>query len=313
MLLPMSLAHDIIAACADDSTKLATILRKCLVLAAQLKSEDLKAWAAKELEGYERDDEVPRYRVLGITAKGLLLGGFGAQINDQPLPSVVLKEEHRHWATTAESRQGVASLEALVAKDPTGSARVNWPADMVVYYQEKFFEGYALNRAWQEIPIPAIVEILDTVRTRVLKFMLELQDELGDIDAVLRSQKVDDVAPVVQNIFQTTVYGGTAFVASEANDVDARTQTVILKGDFKALADALRERGLEEEDIGHLESALAVDEDSGPLRQKRHVMKWIMRAARKVASATSGVAIDVAKAWLTSVVSSYLGIPPPTK
>jgi len=196
----MSLSHDIIAGCADEKTSLASILRKCLILATQLKSEELRAWALNELEGYGVSD-VPDYRVLGITAKGLFLGGWGAQINDQPLPSIVLEEEHRHWATTAEARQGVASLEALVAKDPTGSARVNWPADMVVYYQTKFFEGYALNRAWQDIPMPGIIAILDTVRTRVLKFMLELEDEVGDIEAIIANKKVEEVAPVVQNVF----------------------------------------------------------------------------------------------------------------
>jgi len=307
----MSLSHAIIAACADDTTPLATILRKCVIFATQLKSDDLKNWALHELEGYEPDDEVPSYRRLGITAKGLFLGGWGAQINDQPLPAVVLEEQHRHWATTTEARQGVAALEALVAKDPTGSARVNWPADMVVYYQSKFFQGYALNRAWQEIPIPAIVEIVDTIRTRVLKFMLELQDELGDIDALVSSHKIEQIAPIVQNAFHTTVYGGTAIVASETGEVDARTQTTVIEGDFNALVEALRSRGLGDEEIRQLESAIEEDRSASRLRNKRNVMRWIMMASKKVASATGGAAIDVAKASLTNIISSYLGLPPP--
>lgn len=308
----MSLSDDLIAACADSTTPLATILRKCLILAAQLKSDDLKSWAAKELEGYESDDEVPAYRVLGITAKGLFLGGWGAQINDQPLPSSVLEKDHQHWATTAQARQGVAALEALVAKDPAGSARVNWPPDMVAYYQAKFFQGYALNRAWQEIPIPAIVEILDTVRTRVLKFVLELQEEIGDIDKVIgNNKKVEEAAPVIQNAFYTIVYGGTAIVGSETGDVDAHTQTVVIEGDFISLVDALHERGIPNHEIAELESALQQDAGVGELEKKKNVMAWIKKAATKISSATGGVAVDVAKASLTALVSSYLGLPPP--
>lgn len=308
----MSLSHDIISACADDSTPLATILRKCLILAAQLKSDELKNWVAKELEGFDRDDEVPNYRILGITAKGVFLGSFGSQINDQPLPSGILKKEHRHWATTSQARQGVAALEALVAKDPTGFAKVNWPADLVVHYQGKFFPDYALNRAWQEIPIPAIIEILDTIRTRVLKLILELQDELGDLDKLVASKKVEEAAPVVQNIFNTTVYGGTAMVASKTGDVDARTQTLVVQGDLDALVRALSARGIGDEGIKSLQTALAKDVGEGQLSKKTTVMRWIGAAARKVASSTGGVAVDVAKTTLTSLVSSYLGLSPPT-
>lgn len=88
----MSLSQDIIVACADDQTSLSAILRKCLILAAQLKSDELKNWVLKELEGYENLEDVPPYRTLRVTAKGLFLGGWGAQINDQPLPSSVLRK-----------------------------------------------------------------------------------------------------------------------------------------------------------------------------------------------------------------------------
>lgn len=307
----MSLSHDIIAACADNDTPLAMILRKCLILAAQLKSDELKCWAAKELEGYDPEDEMPNYRVLGITAKGLFLGGWGAQINDQPLPSGVLDKKHRHWATTSQARQGVAALEALVAKDPTGSAKVYWPADMVAYYQAKFYQGYALNRAWQEIPIPSVVEILDTIRTRVLKFILELQEELGDLDQLVATKKVKEAAPVVQNVFHTTVYGGTAIVASETGEVDARTQTVVVQGDIDALVKALHARGINEEDVSLLQAALVKDAGESQLEKKTQVLNWITGAAKKVGSVAGGVAIDVAKASLTSLVSSYLGLPAP--
>jgi AbiTii len=307
----MSLSHDIIAACADNTTPLATILRKCLILAAQLKSDELKDWAAQELEGYEAECDLPRYRILRVTAKGLFLGGLGAQINDQPLPSSILKKEHRHWATTMEIRQGVASLGALAAKDPTGSALVNWPADMVAHYQSKFIQGYALNRAWLDIPIPALVEILDTVRTRVLKFMLELQGELGDLDKLVASKRVEEAAPVVQNIFNTTVHSGTAIVASQAGEIDARTQTVVVQGDFDGLVDALHARGIDDNEIRQLETALKEDGSVNELAKKTGVMKWIIRAAKKIANTTGGVAVDVAKASLTTLVSSYLGLPPP--
>jgi len=45
-------------------------------------------------------------------------------------------------------------------------------------YQSKFIEGYALNRAWQVIPPSSFVALRDTIRKRILKFGLEIRDEL---------------------------------------------------------------------------------------------------------------------------------------
>lgn len=181
---------------------------------------------------------------------------------------------------------------------------------MVAYYQSKFFHGYALNRAWQEIPISSVIEILDTVRTRVLKLMLELQQEVGDVDNLIANHKVDDVAPTVQNIFNTTVYGGTAIVASDTAEIDARTQTLVVAGDFESLEDALRGRGIDNDEVEKLRAALNQDSNSSNIEAKPNVKKWIVDAAKKVASATGNAAVDVAKASLTAMITAYLGLPP---
>ena len=151
----MSLAREIIKEAADHTVPLTTLLRKFLILASRLKNEDMKNWVLGELNGFQKGskEDLPPHRVFGITAKGFFVGPFGASISDQPLPAYVLDESLRWWATTSYAMQGIAAYEGMIAKDPTGKAMVNWPADLVASYQSKFIDGYALNRAWQEIPI----------------------------------------------------------------------------------------------------------------------------------------------------------------
>ncbi len=97
----MKLVDEIIDLAVDDAVQLPVILRKCLVVATTLKNERLKGWVLGELNGYPDKDALPQYRVMRAQAKGILLGPFQAQINDQVLPSGVLEEKHRWWATTA--------------------------------------------------------------------------------------------------------------------------------------------------------------------------------------------------------------------
>lgn len=52
---------DIIDLATDNRQPITVLLRKCLILASQLKSERLKVWTNKELNGYDPDDSLPPY------------------------------------------------------------------------------------------------------------------------------------------------------------------------------------------------------------------------------------------------------------
>jgi hypothetical protein len=102
----MNLLDEIIDLAAGEQRSVATLLRKCLVLAHALRNDRLKVWAENELNGYApTDDGIPEYRKTAAPAKGIFMGGFGAQINDQPIPPALLQERHRHFAESAVLRQ----------------------------------------------------------------------------------------------------------------------------------------------------------------------------------------------------------------
>jgi len=142
----VSLLDDIIALAVNDKGSIATLLRKCPVLAHQLKNERLKAWAEKELNGYEANDELPVYRKTAALAKGHFLGSFGSQISHQPIPTAALKKEHRHFAESVELTQPIVAYETI---SHDAHMVFDWPPNLTLLYQREFFEGkYNLNRAW---------------------------------------------------------------------------------------------------------------------------------------------------------------------
>jgi hypothetical protein len=53
-------------------------------------------------------------------------------------------------------------------------------------YQTAFIDGFVFSRAWQETPSSFIRALIDTVRNRILRFALELKDELGEVVTFLR-------------------------------------------------------------------------------------------------------------------------------
>jgi AbiTii len=83
------------------------------------------------------------------------------------------------------------------------------PPEMVALYQNSILKGSVLASAYQEVPGAFIVALNDTIRNRVLKFALELQEELGSVGddpAALLPERIDQT--VITNI-----YGGHVVIA----------------------------------------------------------------------------------------------------
>jgi AbiTii len=300
----VKLLDDIIELAVDGQGNTPTLLRKCLLLARQIKNDRLKQWAEKELDGYGADDELPEYRRAVGVAKGLFLGPFNSSISDQPLPAGVLKPQHRHWATDIRLRQPIVAYERDDGDKQT-QAVFMWPADIVVAYQAKFIEGYTLNRAWLEVPQSTFPALLDTVRNRVLKFALDLKDDLGDagddIDAVPR-ETID--RQVVFNIF-----GGTNVVANSAQNFTQVGTITVEAGDAATLRSALGKLGISDSGISELQAALAEDENLASAPSLGQQTKaWLANIGSKFAEAGVSIAIDQAKAEATKYLLQYLGI-----
>jgi hypothetical protein len=306
----MKLLDEIVDLAIDNQASISVLLRKCLVLAHQLKNDRLRSWVENELNGYAASDaELPEYRKVNTPAKGLFLGSFGRMLKDQPLQSSVMEPQHRHFATTARLRQPIISYEGT--KDGSnGNYAIPWPQDLTVKYQQKFLKDsdFALNRAWQEIPASIFPAIIDTVRTRVLQFALELRDELGLVDnnvSALPQAKVDQSVT-------TYIFGGTNVIAGTAHGFTQIGAVNVEIGDIAGLTHALRNLGVPESDVAELKTALETDGEEIPADAEptlgRRTAVWLKKLGSKLANAGTQIAVDTAKAEAMRLISQYLGL-----
>lgn len=297
----MSLLDDIIKAITETDEKTSSILRKCLVLSYNLKNDTLKSWVSKELNGYDYDDpDMPDYRKCHAPAKGYFIGSFGRSISDQPIPSGLLKEEHRHWAEHAKLPQPLVAYEDV----KSGENRViPWPGNLVVIYQSKFFDGdLALNRAWQEIPGSVMVGIVDTVRTRLLTFVLELKEQTVEEDVEVESLP----QATVQTLVQMTVIGGN----NVFGNVEQFAANTVQVGDIESLKGTLSALGVGHDELGKLESDIAQDKAEEPDKQGlgKRTLDWIGRNAKAAGKGAVKIGGDVATAVMTEAIKRYLNL-----
>ncbi len=302
-----ALLDDIIKTAIDGNQSLSMLLRKCLVLAHELRDERLKAWANQELNGYSTAENLPEYRIMRADAHGNFSGPFQSGARNWPIPPIALDENHRAYAEEVFLMQAVSAYED-VATQPEGTIQFPWPGNLVVYYQKRFFEGrFALISAWQEVPKNALVELLDTVRNRTLNMALEIKDELGTSYADLRKIEPSEAAKI-QHIIVQNIKGGTNYLAfGQANlNASTNTQTVISVGDRQMLDSILGKSGLDETDLEKLSEAIHSDGDKKP---GSRVGSWIRDHAPKIVAGGAKIGVKIGQELLTQWIKQFYGLP----
>jgi hypothetical protein len=280
-------------------------LRKCLLLAHQLKNDKLKAWAEYELNGYPDADSLPKYRVCRIVAKGAFYGPGGAALNDQPLAPASLEKDFRHWAETAHLTQPIASYDT--GKDEHGAINggsIEWPANLVAHVSDDFFPGWNMIRARQVLPGSLFAALMDTVRNRILQLALELKDELGgDISDVSKIPHGRVDQSVVNHI-----YSGNVVVAANAENFSQIQNTSVTQNDLPSLVSALNELGLLPGDVETLQTAITADATTGSATMGQKTAEWLKELPATLGKGTLKVGFEVAKALVTKYVLKFYGL-----
>lgn len=299
------LLDDIIELATNTGHSITVLLRKCVVLAHQIKNDRLKMWANKELSGYADEDELPNYRVVSATAIGHFSGWGGSQAT-LPIPPAALEKNHQRFATQVHLAQAIATYEDLVkTATAEGQITMNWPPNMVLYYQNRIpFTGQQMSLvvAYQEIPKPTLVELLDTVRNRVLNVALEIQSELGERDEDLKHITPQSEEKIERYVSQQ-IFNGNVYVSTGQSTMTVQEQH-ISAGNWEELQKVLCNSGISQSELESLSTAVSEDENQmGPT-----VKGWIEKTAPKVLSGGVKMATSVGQAILTEYLKHYFGL-----
>ncbi|AUV54229.1 hypothetical protein B1209_17100 [Raoultella planticola] len=209
----MSLLREIQNAAIDSNIDLASLLRKCKVLAARLGNKEFKEWVEKELSGYPSEIDLPDYRKFHVNSKGVFVGSFGRMLKNADIIIHMIPEEYREHLEYHYNLSSVAELESLVKNSDGALAQVPWASTVAVHFGRGMYDGMECLQAWKVIPITKIAGILDIIRTKILNFALEIESEEPDAgEALMNSNLLSQEK--VQNVFNTYITGNVQNVAT---------------------------------------------------------------------------------------------------
>jgi hypothetical protein len=213
----MTLLRELQQDAIDSKIDVTTVLRKARVLAARLNNAEF-AWIQHELNGYPDGVKLPQYRVLSIVAKAHLFFGY-TQLQSAQIMASQIPERFRIWATTHKLSGSVSELSSLIAghKETGTGIQCPWPQELAIRFGGA---GYGDGRtrvqcirAWQEISVSAVAGIIETVRNRLLDFVLRIEAEAPGAGEVAPGETPLPQDKVSQ-IFNNYISGGVTHIAA---------------------------------------------------------------------------------------------------
>lgn len=303
----MSLIHDIQAAAISQTTDIPTLLRMCKLLAARISHQRFGEWVNQELNGYPTVESLPDYRVVRVDSYGSFIGSF-ARADRLQIPVSILPEELREQYRHAYMGSSISAYTALLEGDKTGRVEEPWPVGLAIHHASKLTPEMQCVAAWKEIPVGAVVRLLDSVKTRVLGFVIDLEREAPNAgDTPIGSQPPLSTEKMTQ-IFNTNITGN---VGNLANSSENFSQTASIQpGNWDSLEQRLLSLGLRSIDLEGMRTELERAASSKEQSEKSAVAgTWIGRLTTKAIGGVSGVGIEVAATGIAKAIAAYLGLP----
>jgi hypothetical protein len=303
----MTLLEDIQNSAVDSKSDLASLLRKCKLLAARLGSQPLEDWVLWESNGYPDDIGVPDYRIWVLEIKGYFVGPMGATLQNYPIPLACLPEKARRVYERYECRQSIAGIEVILVKAGSCTTLHVDTGDLALLLGTNVYQHYNCIQVSAECNPSALVEVVNTVRNRILDFTLAVWKEAptaGDTDGN-PTPKIETSR--VTQIFNTTVFGGAA------NLVGTASQSVIEFNigvkDVAALERILRDNGVAESEIVELRDAIETEPEMKPNQGfGPRVSSWIGKMLGKAADGSWKIGTGAAGSLLAQVIAKYYGL-----
>ncbi|AIO25763.1 AbiTii domain-containing protein [Burkholderia cepacia] len=301
----MQLFDDIVTLLSDETKSLTSALLKTRVLMHRIGHKDIDGWLACELNGYPKDAQIPNYRIVGANVIGTV-ENIAKRYNNVTLPTLHLPEVFRERFNRAHLAHSVAELESFaVAKE--GSVASAIPPELYGMMSKPYDGDFSVTSAKSVIGSTSIKGVLVEIRSRLLEFVLSLQDKIGDVPEGEMKKAAEGLNTGA--LFQSAVFGSntTIVVGSQNRTTVNNTAT---QGDISQLRKVLRDAGIGESDLATLDQAIEDDGDA-PHRTKTlgpRVAEWIGNMLQRAATGALQIGLNTAGTLLTSEISNYYGL-----
>lgn len=221
---------NIIKQLANDEISIEVALNRLLIIASDIGNERLAEWAENELNGYTKEEIIPKYRKLRIT--DFIYTGINGnyQVTDAPLTlrNIFYADENDIAEKCADTciLQGIGALKSMISES-SGNVYIDysWLAPFV--YEKVNIKCISIKK---RIPSNIIENIISSIKTSLLKILIKLDKEYGNLDSldIDTSIKTKQERESINTTVINYIYNDSSITIGNDNkfkDVDVSTRS----------------------------------------------------------------------------------------
>ncbi|WP_198013357.1 MULTISPECIES: hypothetical protein [unclassified Psychrobacter] len=220
-----------------------------------------------------------------------------------------LDREFKHSLEEAKIDYSLATIERMVIDSDDVMLHRPLPMELNGLLGEGLVNSYIVQRAWSEIPIASVSNILMQVRSRLLDFVLELNSEFSDIESDKELKEAVGKFDA-SNLFNNAIFGDNVTILLGSENTQKVTNSII-KNDFEALSKVLQENGVDKSDVDLLKDAIDSDQSFSVTEKDKFgpsVKSWMESMLSKAINTSWQIELGVAGSLLATALNNYYGL-----
>lgn len=188
------------------------------LLLQDINDKKINRWLDKEINGYDDNDDVPDYRIVEADVIGSYIVGNGYRMlecKNQPIP---LKPDALEKYTRIKIYSSIKEvMQISTAEKETKNHSLTMPLHSVVAQDISMINGQIIS-ANRTLSIYAYTNILNKIKSKVLKILIELEKKYGNLDDYYIGFSNDEKdKEVIQNITNIIYTDNSVHIGNDNN------------------------------------------------------------------------------------------------
>lgn len=203
-----------------NDVPISKIMLKAQTIAYSLNNAEFKEWIDHEQNGYPSTKMIPEYRVIPCSLKVNIALPFQQIMRNYHIPvDFIVDKQDREYLKVARLTESITSLENMITNiDDEKSLVLMVPGGLWRSINKCIVSDGEVIAAYQEITPSSINGIVDSFKSKLLNFFLELSEQMKiDLSVMTNREKI-------ANIMNQTINAG---VYSNKGDVSIANSTII--------------------------------------------------------------------------------------
>jgi len=264
-----------------ENKPLSDVFLKLQVVVYLLKNEQLTEWFNDENNGYDNGKTLPQYRILPVLfyAQVEQDRGFNGSLmyNNYNLPIDLIEDkEIQNIMSKFEYRDSISNITDLISNKEEGTISMAVPATTttISLFSRRLQSNCYIHRIWREIPKNAVQNIISQIKSKLLQFLLEINENLNLNISFTEMENKEKIEKAFSQNITNHIYGNNNNVATGKNVEQNINHSFI---DYEKL----KEYGVEEQHIAELK-IIEKEPDKSTLREK--MLSWFSKVSAAVAA-----------------------------